>query len=547
VRWSGGPRCCGAWSRRGTSMRSRRLRPGARAGAEPVAGGVAKSGGVLRGARPAPRAGAAGRRGLHGGPTGSTPRWTWTRRRPWSGSCRPSWRPSRRGGTAPAPPQLRQRDGRHGPGRGVGPDAVPPGRGHGHGRPDGRRPGPGGRAGLRGLEVQPRDPGQAPARQRVQAVRLRRGPPGGYPPTTILEDSRTGWSGTAGSGSRATTTAPTPATSPCGTPWSGPRTSPPSGWRSRWAWTGCINVARTLGIRSSLPRYPSVAIGAGEVSLLDMVTAFATFASLGERPEPRFVTHVTDRHGPDRLAGGAPDAAFAISPDVAFLTMDLMRDVVDRGTGTAVRAAGFRGPAAGKTGTTNESADVWFVGVHAEPVGRRLDRHGRAAADHGPGHGRSPGGAGLGSRHAEHPTATAVTGARRQASSGTRSTLRQRGRGQLPHVRRAAPGVLPPRHGLQRSAAPGTSRATTPSATPSATVTTTGGAASGSGSRAPRGTRSATPPAAGHHHPAAHAGRAVAGHGAPGHAAAGYVPRPPLGEPVRRPARPDTSGVGNRP
>jgi 1A family penicillin-binding protein len=123
-----------------------------------------------------------------------------------------------------------------------------------------------------------------------------------------------------------------------------------------------INVARTMGIRSSLPRYPSVAIGAGEVSLLDMVTAFATFASLGERPEPRFVTHVTDRQG--RIVWQvAPRTQRAISPDVAFLTVDLMRDVVDRGTGTAVRAAGFRGPAAGKTGTTNESADVWFVGV----------------------------------------------------------------------------------------------------------------------------------------------------------------------------------------
>ncbi|NIP79439.1 MAG: hypothetical protein GWM90_09590, partial [Gemmatimonadetes bacterium] len=52
--------------------------------------------------------------------------------------------------------------------------------------------------------------------------------------------------------------------------------------------------------------------------------------------------------------------------DVAFLTLDLMRDVVDRGTGSAVRAVGFRQPAAGKTGTTNESADAWFVGFTPE-------------------------------------------------------------------------------------------------------------------------------------------------------------------------------------
>jgi 1A family penicillin-binding protein len=123
-----------------------------------------------------------------------------------------------------------------------------------------------------------------------------------------------------------------------------------------------ISTARSLGISSDIPRYPSVAIGAAEVSLQEMVTAYAALASLGERPEPRYVTHVTDRHG--RVVWQvAPRTAFAVSPEVAFITIDLMRDVVDRGTGTPVRAAGFRQPAAGKTGTTNESADVWFVGA----------------------------------------------------------------------------------------------------------------------------------------------------------------------------------------
>jgi 1A family penicillin-binding protein len=122
-----------------------------------------------------------------------------------------------------------------------------------------------------------------------------------------------------------------------------------------------IRTARTLGIASDIPRYPSIAIGAAEVTLLELVTAYATLAALGERPEPRFVTRVTDRHG--RVVWEvAPRRAYALPPDVAFLTVDLMRDVVDRGTGTAVRAAGFHHPAAGKTGTTNESADVWFIG-----------------------------------------------------------------------------------------------------------------------------------------------------------------------------------------
>jgi 1A family penicillin-binding protein len=122
-----------------------------------------------------------------------------------------------------------------------------------------------------------------------------------------------------------------------------------------------ISTARSLGITSDIPRYPSVAIGAAEVTLLEMVRAYATLAALGERPEPRFVTHVTDRNG--RVVWQvAPRTSFGVSPEVAFITIDLMRDVISRGTGAPVRAAGFGLPAAGKTGTTNESADVWFVG-----------------------------------------------------------------------------------------------------------------------------------------------------------------------------------------
>jgi 1A family penicillin-binding protein len=122
-----------------------------------------------------------------------------------------------------------------------------------------------------------------------------------------------------------------------------------------------ISTARTLGVASDIPRFPSIAIGAAEVTLLEMVTAYSSLAALGERTEPRFVTHVTDRDG--RVVWQvSPRSQRAIPSDVAFIALDLMRDVVDRGTGTAVRGAGFRQPAAGKTGTTNESADVWFIG-----------------------------------------------------------------------------------------------------------------------------------------------------------------------------------------
>ncbi len=123
-----------------------------------------------------------------------------------------------------------------------------------------------------------------------------------------------------------------------------------------------ISVARQLGINSDIPHFPSVAIGAAEVTLLEMVTAYSAFAALGQRPEPRFITRVTDRH--DRTIWQAsPRTQNALPRDVSFLTVDLMRDVVNQGTGAPIRTAGFRAPAAGKTGTTNESADVWFLGM----------------------------------------------------------------------------------------------------------------------------------------------------------------------------------------
>ena len=122
-----------------------------------------------------------------------------------------------------------------------------------------------------------------------------------------------------------------------------------------------IGMARNLGISGDIPHYPSIAIGAAEVTLVELVAAYATLAALGERPEPRFITHVTDRDG-RILFQEAPRSEVVLDSDVAFVTLDMMRDVVDRGTGAAVRSAGFGAPAAGKTGTTNESADVWFVG-----------------------------------------------------------------------------------------------------------------------------------------------------------------------------------------
>ena len=119
--------------------------------------------------------------------------------------------------------------------------------------------------------------------------------------------------------------------------------------------------AQRLGIRSELPAYPSLALGTGEVSPLDMAEAFGTIAAMGRRSRPFFISRIEDQHR-RVLYRARPDTATVLDSATAFLITDAMQAVVDSGTGTAVRKY-YAGPAAGKTGTTQNSTDAWFVGV----------------------------------------------------------------------------------------------------------------------------------------------------------------------------------------
>ncbi|HEX7120672.1 MAG TPA: PBP1A family penicillin-binding protein [Longimicrobiales bacterium] len=120
-------------------------------------------------------------------------------------------------------------------------------------------------------------------------------------------------------------------------------------------------VAERLGLRGPFPRVPSLALGTAEATPLELAAAYTAFATLGDRAEPRIVTRVRAPDG--RVVWRRePRVEAVLDPGVAFLLTDILRDVVDRGTGFGVRMAGFRGPAAGKTGTSNDAADYWFVG-----------------------------------------------------------------------------------------------------------------------------------------------------------------------------------------
>ncbi len=129
-----------------------------------------------------------------------------------------------------------------------------------------------------------------------------------------------------------------------------------------------VRLARRAGIRTPIPQLPSIAIGAAGVVPLELTSAYSALAAAGQTVRPRYVLRVEDEDGHVVWSAGA-DRARVLSPAVAFLITDMLGDAVNEGTGTAVRDAGFRGPVAGKTGTTNDGTDVWFVGYTPDVVG----------------------------------------------------------------------------------------------------------------------------------------------------------------------------------
>jgi membrane carboxypeptidase/penicillin-binding protein len=125
--------------------------------------------------------------------------------------------------------------------------------------------------------------------------------------------------------------------------------------------------ASALGITTDIPRVPATALGAAEVRPSELVAAYAAFANGGTRVVPHLVRRVEDGEG-NVLWEAEQGGERVLDAATAFVLTTMLRDVVDRGTGTPVRQAGFHAPAAGKTGTTNRATDVWFVGYTPDLV-----------------------------------------------------------------------------------------------------------------------------------------------------------------------------------
>jgi penicillin-binding protein 1A len=138
-----------------------------------------------------------------------------------------------------------------------------------------------------------------------------------------------------------------------------------------------VQFAQRMGVReSALDAVPSLALGTSPVTLLEMVSAYGTIAALGEYRPPVLVTRVSDHQG-KVLAEFAPQTGQAregvtervLDPGVAVQLIDMLRGVVDRGTGRGIREVyGIRADVAGKTGTTQNHTDGWFVLMHPELV-----------------------------------------------------------------------------------------------------------------------------------------------------------------------------------
>lgn len=129
-------------------------------------------------------------------------------------------------------------------------------------------------------------------------------------------------------------------------------------------------LARAMGVRDSkLDPVPSLALGTSPVTLKEMVAAYGTIANGGRYMAPSMITRIEDRDGNvlAQFRPASPQRALSASADDTLL--DVMRDVIDRGTGTAIRTRfGIRADVAGKTGTTQDNADGWFIMMHPQLV-----------------------------------------------------------------------------------------------------------------------------------------------------------------------------------
>jgi penicillin-binding protein 1A len=129
-----------------------------------------------------------------------------------------------------------------------------------------------------------------------------------------------------------------------------------------------IRIARKMGITSDIPPVYSIALGSADLTLYEMTGAMSTFVNKGVYIEPIFIMRIEDRNG-NLLETFIPKQQEAISEETAYMMIMLMKGVVESGTGVRLRYKyGFDNPIAGKTGTTQNQSDGWFMGLTPDLV-----------------------------------------------------------------------------------------------------------------------------------------------------------------------------------
>lgn len=131
----------------------------------------------------------------------------------------------------------------------------------------------------------------------------------------------------------------------------------------RYSPLSVVRMARNMGVKSSIDPVPSIALGSCDLSLYEMVGAMNTFPSKGMYVKPLFITRIEDKNG-NVIESFVPERNEAMSEETAFLMLELMKGVVESGTGIRLKLKyGFNQPVAGKTGTTQNQSDGWFMGI----------------------------------------------------------------------------------------------------------------------------------------------------------------------------------------
>jgi len=127
-----------------------------------------------------------------------------------------------------------------------------------------------------------------------------------------------------------------------------------------------VEEARRFGLTTPIPAFPSILLGAADVYPIEMVAAYTTFATLGTRAQPLAIMRVEDQQG-KQLWTPNPVTVPVLSPSESWLMVSAMKDVLRRGSAATVGAS-LPFPAGGKTGTTNDGTDVWFIGYTSDLV-----------------------------------------------------------------------------------------------------------------------------------------------------------------------------------